>query len=416
MNMWRSVLIGQCDQQRRGDTRHAARRITPDQLAALEAALQDCEAAAAASDPEAYYAANGIFHRLIYQASGNSFLAREAETLLQRLRPFRRLQLQARGRMGQSLAEHRAILQALASGADGLDDIRSIVAQAPSHLLPGGWLLLEHGWDQAEAVQALLRSAGFAEVQSRLTPRWNANTVYYSLVQGLSTLASRLIARTQGLALPDQMRISLLAAGLIGGYAVWRSPQVFHGIGSVPLGIVPIAVLLVGGAVGVLLSNNRLTAVIVTGLTGFGSAAAFLALRAPDLALTQLLVEAVTVILFLLAFRYLPGARDLPRARGRLVLDAGSKTLGADKAAWASGYGRLLDHPQARVVILSEHHAVVEMPEGTALPPLGSVVRVVPNHACNAVNLADELVVVRHRDGEATVTGTWAVAARNRNA
>ena len=117
------------------------------------------------------------------------------------------------------------------------------------------------------------------------------------------------------------MRISLLAAGLIGGYAVWRSPQVFHGIGSVPLGIVPIAVLLVGGAVGVLLSNNRLTAVIVTGLTGFGSAAAFLALRAPDLALTQLLVEAVTVILFLLAFRYLPGARDLPRARGRLVLD-----------------------------------------------------------------------------------------------
>ena len=58
-------------------------------------------------------------------------------------------------------------LQALASGTDGLDDIRSIVAQAPSHLLPGGWLLLEHGWEQAEAVQALLRSAGFAEVQSR---------------------------------------------------------------------------------------------------------------------------------------------------------------------------------------------------------------------------------------------------------
>lgn len=161
----------------------------------------------------------------------------------------------------------------------------------------------------------------FAELQSRLAPRWNANTVYYSLVQGLNTVSSRLIARTQGLALPDQMRISLLAAGLIGGYAVWRSPQVFHGIGSVPLGIVPIAVLLVGGAAGVLLSNNRLTAVIVTGLTGFGSAAAFLALRAPDLALTQLLVEAVTVILFLLAFRYLPGVRDLPRTRGRLVLD-----------------------------------------------------------------------------------------------
>ena len=58
-------------------------------------------------------------------------------------------------------------LQALASGADGLDDIRSIVAQAPAHLQPGGWLLLEHGWDQAEAVQALLRAAGGEHVHSR---------------------------------------------------------------------------------------------------------------------------------------------------------------------------------------------------------------------------------------------------------
>ena len=59
-------------------------------------------------------------------------------------------------------------LQALTSGADGLKDLRLIVAQAPSRLRPGGCLLLEHGWDQAQAVQALLHSAGFANVQSRL--------------------------------------------------------------------------------------------------------------------------------------------------------------------------------------------------------------------------------------------------------
>lgn len=58
-------------------------------------------------------------------------------------------------------------LQALASGADGLEDIRAIVAQAPAHLQPGGWLLLEHGYDQAQAVQALLAAHGFAQVQSR---------------------------------------------------------------------------------------------------------------------------------------------------------------------------------------------------------------------------------------------------------
>ena len=57
--------------------------------------------------------------------------------------------------------------QALVSGADGLDDIRQIVSQAPSHLVAGGWLLLEHGFDQAPACQALLLQAGFVQVHSR---------------------------------------------------------------------------------------------------------------------------------------------------------------------------------------------------------------------------------------------------------
>ena len=58
-------------------------------------------------------------------------------------------------------------LGALVSGADGLDDIRRIVEDAPAHLRQGGWLLLEHGYDQAAAVRALLARRGFAEVQSR---------------------------------------------------------------------------------------------------------------------------------------------------------------------------------------------------------------------------------------------------------
>lgn len=58
-------------------------------------------------------------------------------------------------------------LQALASGDDGLHDIRSIVEQAPAHLKSGGWLLLEHGYDQAEAVRAMLAQAGWQNVLSR---------------------------------------------------------------------------------------------------------------------------------------------------------------------------------------------------------------------------------------------------------
>lgn len=58
-------------------------------------------------------------------------------------------------------------LSALASGGDGLADIRAIIGQAPARLAPGGWLLLEHGWDQADDVAGLLREAGFGEVQHR---------------------------------------------------------------------------------------------------------------------------------------------------------------------------------------------------------------------------------------------------------
>ena len=53
---------------------------------------------------------------------------------------------------------------ALASGADGLDDIRRIVAQARDHLELGGWLLMEHGWNQGEAVREVLSSAGYRDV------------------------------------------------------------------------------------------------------------------------------------------------------------------------------------------------------------------------------------------------------------
>ena len=56
---------------------------------------------------------------------------------------------------------------ALVAGVDGLDDLRLIIAQAPQHLESGGWLMLEHGYDQAEAVRDLLLSQGFDEVHSR---------------------------------------------------------------------------------------------------------------------------------------------------------------------------------------------------------------------------------------------------------
>ena len=97
-------------------------------------------------------------------------------------------------------------------------------------------------------------------------------------------------------------------------------------------------------------------------------------------------------------------------ADGRMVLDSGSKVLGADRASYASGFGRLLHRPEARIVSLSEHHAVVDAGPGRR-PRLGDQVDVVPNHVCAAVNLADELWVE-----EAGGLRPWPVTARGLNA
>ncbi len=95
---------------------------------------------------------------------------------------------------------------------------------------------------------------------------------------------------------------------------------------------------------------------------------------------------------------------------GRFVLDSGSKVLGADAQPWSSGFGRLLSWPGARIVAVSEHHATVAAPGSTA-PELGEIVAVVPNHVCAAVNLADELLIVRN----GAVVDTWPVMARGAN-
>src|SRR5690554_3685934 len=104
-------------------------------------------------------------------------------------------------------------------------------------------------------------------------------------------------------------------------------------------------------------------------------------------------------------------ATVVSRRGQQVIVDAGNKILGADRPTWATGYGRLPDVADARVVALSEHHATVHYPDGAALPELGSIIRIAPNHICAAVNLVDELVVVQG----GTMVDRWAVAARGAN-
>lgn len=100
--------------------RLAARRLTPDNDAAMETAHRACEIAAREGDSEQYYADNRNFHEAIYRASRNSFLADQAFALHKRLSAYRRIQLRARNRLLQSLQEHAGILEAIRAGDEQL--------------------------------------------------------------------------------------------------------------------------------------------------------------------------------------------------------------------------------------------------------------------------------------------------------
>ncbi|MWB78661.1 FCD domain-containing protein [Pseudooceanicola sp. 216_PA32_1] len=96
--------------------RLAALRSTEAELDALRRANAACRLALEDGDADRYYDQNGTFHHLIYAQSGNRFLEQEAMRLHRRLKPYRRMQLHLRGRLAQSMAEHEAIVDAIAAG------------------------------------------------------------------------------------------------------------------------------------------------------------------------------------------------------------------------------------------------------------------------------------------------------------
>lgn len=94
----------------------------------------------------------------------------------------------------------------------------------------------------------------------------------------------------------------------------------------------------------------------------------------------------------------------------RAVLDCGSKALTMDPAIGRPGYGYIVEYPDAQIVALSEEHGWVRLPAETAGMQVGEKVQVIPNHVCPAVNLADELYLIR----DERVVETWPVIARGK--
>ncbi|OED35217.1 alanine racemase [Chromatiales bacterium (ex Bugula neritina AB1)] len=93
----------------------------------------------------------------------------------------------------------------------------------------------------------------------------------------------------------------------------------------------------------------------------------------------------------------------------RGILDAGSKTLTADTGG-LDGYGRILEHPTARIHKFAEEHGFLDLSKCNNKPAVGDIVRVIPNHVCVAVNMVDQLVAVRGRE----IVEVLPVAARGK--
>ncbi|MGK2865400.1 MAG: Na+/H+ antiporter subunit A [Mycobacterium sp.] len=169
------------------------------------------------------------------------------------------------------------------------------------------------------------------------TPLGNADRIYDEVMRGLDLLAVRLTAQTQRGSLPATQSVILctlvllpVAALVLGArnrpeLALWDSPlQVIVGL------------VILAAAVGATVMRNRLAAVLLVGVTGYGCGAIFAFHGAPDLALTQFLVETLLLVIFVLVLRTLPAEADRSNVnRSRVPRAVLSLAVGAAVTALA---------------------------------------------------------------------------------
>ena len=101
-------------------------------------------------------------------------------------------------------------------------------------------------------------------------------------------------------------------------------------------------------------------------------------------------------------------------AKNRVIIDAGSKTLSLDKGAHGNenlkGYGFIKGYPHLLLSRLSEEHGIIESMEMETVPEIGTILEIIPNHACPVINLTDSLTVI----DENNKTKKWKVTARGK--
>lgn len=229
-----------------------------------------------------------------------------------------------------------------------------------ANTMPGGsgyHLALWHGLGLPLLLSAIVLAVGTAVFFARnrlprarlaYQPLGNADRIYDATIRGLDAVSLRLTGSTQRGSLPATQSVILctlvalpVATLVLGprdqpGFALWDSPLV-----------VVVGLLMLAAALGAIVMRNRLAAVLLVGVTGYGCGAIFAFHGAPDLALTQFLVETLVLVIFVLVLRTLPAEADaarinshrIPRALLALAVGAAVTTLTVYAMAARTGAG-----------------------------------------------------------------------------
>ena len=247
--------------------------------------------------------------------------------------------------LGMLAAPAILVLMALAFGlAPGLIE-HSLVAPAAEATLGGGAHLklhlgLWHGVNLA-LIMSLITMAlglalyfGFSHVKAVLDAAariWgNApapNKLYDASMDWLRNGTWEILLLIQDGNLRRYMRLMLVLPTAAALYLVWRMdwganvfPENFAGASFL---LVVIAMMIMAAALATALFKRRISAILALGTMGYGISGLYLLLKAPDLALTQIMIESASVVLFLLVFYYLPELKPIPRSAAKKIRDWG---------------------------------------------------------------------------------------------
>ncbi len=202
--------------------------------------------------------------------------------------------------------------------------------QAP---LPAFKLAVWHGFNLPFIMSLVALAGGIAlyalrkplyAFQDRL-PSLHARIAFERFYEGLTVFARSVVNRLDNASLQRYLALFITFVLSLGGWAWFSGPPAVSATGYQPAdaaAFAALATLMVGALGATLLHRRRLTAIVFTSVVGLVVALTFVRFSAPDLALTQLAVEVVTIVLLLLALHYLPQASPAEDSGLRLARDA----------------------------------------------------------------------------------------------